>query len=153
MITVFKLNIQHQVKMRYQAEVIERRPDGVILLAEWTLPARDFGYTRFEPGDRFTEYYYTDRWFDILEIASADGKLKGWYCDIAEPALIEDSQIRQVDLELDVWVSTEGKTLILDEDEFEASPLSEVQREGARRGLQALLKMLEAREDAFSSLP
>ncbi|HKT21049.1 MAG TPA: DUF402 domain-containing protein, partial [Nitrososphaerales archaeon] len=112
----------------------------------------DLGCTRFEPGDRFIEYYYTDRWFDIQEIASADGRRKGWYCDIAEPAVIEQDQIRLVDLELDVWVSALGQPLLLDEDEFETGLLSAAQRKAAQQGVQALLKMLAAREEAFSSL-
>lgn len=152
MITVVKLSTRQREKFRYQAEVIEQRPGGVIVSAPWTLPARDLGYTRFEPGDRFTEYYYTDRWFNVQEVTSADGKRKGWYCDIAEPVVIEADQIRLVDLELDVWVSAEGQPVLLDEDEFEASSLSDAQRDAARQGVQALLQMLEAREDAFASL-
>lgn len=152
MITVVKLNTQHKVKLCYQAEVIELRPQGWILSSIWTLPARDLGCVHFETGDRFTEYYYTDRWFDIQEVTSADGGRKGWYCDIAEPVVFEKNQIRLVDLELDVWVSAEGKPLLLDEDEFEASLLSESQRDAARRGVQSLLEMLDAREDAFADL-
>lgn len=152
MITVVKLNTQHQVKLSYQAEVIEQRPQGLILSATWLLPARDLGCTHFELGDHFTEYYYTDRWFNIQEVTSADGRRKGWYCDIAEPIVIKNNQMRLVDLELDVWVSAEGTPLLLDEAEFEASPLSEAQRHAARQGVQALLQMLEAREDAFADL-
>lgn len=152
MITVVKMNIQRQVKLRYDAEVIERRPRGMIVSSAWTLPARDLGCTQFETGDRFTEYYYTDRWFDIQEVVSVNGRRKGWYCDIAEPAVIENNQILLVDLELDVWVRAEGTPFLLDEDEFEASALSDAQRIAARRGVQALLEMLEAREDAFAGL-
>ncbi len=152
MITVVKMNIQRQVKLRYDAEVIERRPQCLIVSSAWTLPARDLGCTQFEPGDRFTEYYYTDRWFDVQEVVTPNGTHKGWYCDIAEPAVIESNQVRLVDLELDVWVSTEGEPFLLDEDEFEASALSDAQRIAARRGVQALLEMLEAREDAFAGL-
>jgi Protein of unknown function (DUF402) len=153
MITVVKLSTQHQVKLCYQAEIIEQRPHGVILSSVWTQPARDLGCTHFEPGDRFREYYYTDRWFNIQEVVSAKGRRKGWYCDIAEPVVIENNQMRLVDLELDVWVSAEGKPHLLDEDEFETSSLSEAQRHAARQGVQALLEMLEAHEDAFADLP
>lgn len=152
MITVVKWNTQHQVKLCYQAEIVEQRTHGVILSSVWTLPSRDFGCTQFEPGDRFREYYYTDRWFNIQEVVSAKGKRKGWYCDIAEPVVIENNQMSLVDLELDVWVSAEGKPYLLDEDEFEASSLSEAQRIAAQQGVQALLEMLEAREDAFAHL-
>ena len=90
--------------------------------AFWTRPALTLGYTTFETGDRFTEWYFTDRWYNIFEIASPDGTLKGWYCNVAEPAEIGDDAIRCRDLLLDLWVSPTGATLILDEDEFAAEP-------------------------------
>lgn len=151
-ITVIKLDTQYRVKLCYSAEVVERRPHGVVVQSTWTAPTRDLGCARFEPGDRFTEHYYTDRWLDIQEVTRVDGDRKGWYCDIAEPAVIEGDQLKLVDLELDVWVSAAGEPLILDEDEFALRPLSEAQRAGARQGLQALLVMLEARQDAFAAL-
>lgn len=153
MITVIKLNVQKQPKVRYQGEVVKRLPHGVVIQAIWTWPARDLGYTRFETGDRFTEYYYTDRWFNIFDILSANGERKGWYCNITEPAMLFDDHIEQVDLLLDVWVSSEGKPLILDEDEFAADTiLSEEQRHGARQGLQTLLQMLADRQEVFSDI-
>lgn len=152
MITVVKQDPEGKAKLRYQGTIIKRLPDGVILQASWTNPARDLGYTRFEPGDRFIEYYYTNRWFNIFDIASTDGTRKGWYCNITEPAVIFDDRIEQIDLLLDVWVSPEGNYLILDEDEFAATTLTERQRHGAEAGLQALLQMLEARQEAFSDI-
>ena len=140
------------MKLCYPAAVVERRPHGVVVRSTWTSPIRDLGCVRFEPGDRFTEYYYTDRWFDVQEVARADGRPKGWYCDIAEPAVIEGDQLSLIDLELDVWVSASGEPLIVDEDEFAVQPLSDAQRAGARQGLRALLAMLEARQDAFAML-
>ena len=108
---------------------------------------------RFEPGDRFTEHYYADRWFDVQEVTGGDGRRKGWYCDVAEPAVIERDRVSLVDLELDVWVGAAGEAVVLDEDEFAASPLlSAAQRAGARRGLRALLRMLAERQDAFAVL-
>ena len=151
-VTVVKMDARHRVRLSYPAEVVERRPHGVVVRSTWALPTRDLGCVRFEPGDCFTEYYYTDRWFDVQEVARADGRRKGWYCDIAEPAVIEGDQLRLIDLELDVWVSAAGGPLILDEDEFAVQPLSEVQRAGARQGLHALFAMLEARRDAFAML-
>lgn len=152
MITVVKLSVQDQVKLRYQAEVIERQPQSIIVSSTWTEPLRDLGCTRFEPGDRFTEYYYPDRWFNVQEVVNSAGVRKGWYCDIAEPAVIDQGQIRMVDLELDVWVSVQGQPLVLDESEFETRPLSETQRQMAWKGLQALLTMLEARSGPFAVL-
>lgn len=151
MITVVKQNPRGETKIAYQGEILECLPNGVIIQAHWTLPAKDVGYTRFEPGDQFIEHYYTDRWFNIFAISSAAGILKGWYCNVAAPALISDERIEQIDLFLDVWVNPQGEPLILDEDEFAAdTTLTDEQRSGALQGLQTLLEMIAARKEAFS---
>jgi protein associated with RNAse G/E len=153
MITVFKLNPQGEVKIQYQGEVIKQDAHSMVIQASWTMPTRDLGYTQFEPGDRFTEYYYADRWFNIFDIADRDGVHKGWYCNIAEPAHISTDAIKQIDLLLDVWINPQGQPLLLDEDEFAAATtLSTEQRHGAQQGLQALIQMLTTREEPFARL-
>lgn len=150
-ITVIKRDPAGREKTRYQGSVLERLPNGLVIQASWTLPTKDLGYTRFEPGDRFIEYYYTDRWFNIFDIASATGQRKGWYCNVTEPAKIQRESIEQIDLLLDVWVNPAGEILILDEDEFaEDTTLSAEQRIEAQRGLQAILSLQEKRQEMFS---
>ena len=150
-ITVNKLNSLGEIKIQYQGEVLERLTDGVIIQAYWELPLKDLGYTCFEPGDRFIEYYFTNQWFNIFDISNASNERKGWYCNIAEPADIHDDQIKQKDLLLDVWVDPGGSTLLLDEDEFERdTTLDNTQRRGARQGLQDLLQMIASQIPPFS---
>ena len=151
MITVVKLNPRGETKIQYQGKVIERLSHGVKIKAYWSHPIKNLGYASFEPGDLFIEYYYTNRWYNIFDIANAKGVRKGWYCNIAEPALLFDDRIEQVDLLLDVWVSPIGETRILDEDEFAAdTTLTTGQRTGAKQGLQELLKMIADQQEAFS---
>ena len=148
MITVIKLNALGEAKIQYQGEVIERLADRVIIQAYWTHAIKDLGYTQFVPGDRFIEYYYTNRWYNIFDIATPDGTRKGWYCNIAEPAVIFADRIEQVDLLLDVWVDPTGKPLILDEDEFTSdTTLTDQQRDGAQQGLRELLEMIAAQRN------
>jgi protein associated with RNAse G/E len=153
MITVIKQDHHGKEKIRYEGKIIRRSADDIVIEAYWTLPTKDLGYTCFEPGDRFIEYYSTQRWFNIFDIASSDGIRKGWYCNIAEPANFYSDHIEQIDLLLDVWVTPEGETLMLDEDEFAAATaLSQEQRTGAELGMQALLALLAARAEPFASL-
>jgi protein associated with RNAse G/E len=153
MITVVKLNPRGETKIQYQGELVERISHGLIIQAFWSHPTKNLGYISFEPGDRFIEYYYTKRWYNIFDIASAQGVRKGWYCNIAQPAILFDDRIEQVDLLLDVWVSPTGEILILDEDEFAAdATLSAEQRNGAKQGLQELLSVIAKRHEAFSTL-
>ena len=151
MITVIKRDPVGEEKTRYTGEVIERRSDSVVIEAYWTREAKDLGYTRFEPGDRFIEYYFTNRWFNVFAISNNNGSRKGWYCNVAAPAVISADCVEQIDLLLDVWVDPTGRLLVLDEDEFEADPtLSDEQRKGARQGLRDLLGMIALRKDLFS---
>ncbi|HVB72138.1 MAG TPA: DUF402 domain-containing protein [Ktedonobacteraceae bacterium] len=153
MVTVVKLNPLGEVRIQYEGEMIKRLSDGVVIQAYWKQPAKDLGYTRFEPGDSFTEYYFTNRWYNIFDIASADGQRKGWYCNIAQPASIFEDRIEQIDLLLDVWVDPRGSTLVLDEDEFEADHTLDAQvRQRALDALQVLLQVIAAREEPFMSI-
>ena len=153
MITVVKQNPRGEPKIQYQGKVLERLAHGVIIVAHWSQGTKELGYTTFEPGDRFIEYYYSNRWYNIFDIASANGVRKGWYCNIAEPAVLFDERIEQVDLLLDVWVNPRGDILILDEDEFAADTmLSDEQRNEAKQGLQELLDLIANREDVFSNI-
>jgi uncharacterized protein len=153
MITIIKLDPVGTEKTRYTGTILEHLAYGIVIGATWTRPDWDLGYTRFETGDQFVEYYYANRWFNIFAIANKEGIRKGWYCNIAEPACISTDTISQVDLYLDVWINPAGEILLLDEDEFEtATILNERQRLGARQGLQELLGMLEAREEAFAHI-
>jgi uncharacterized protein len=150
MITVVKLNTAGEAKIQYEGEIIRRLEHGVVIRAYWKRATMDLGYVRFEPGDCFTEYYYSDRWYNIFDIADAGGQRKGWYCNITQPASIFCERIEQVDLLLDVWVDPRGVPLVLDEDEFAVDrTMSAGVRQGALEGLQELLEMIAAQREPF----
>jgi len=154
MVTVVKLNPHGEPKIQYTGEIVRRLSNGVVISAFWRHPPKYLGYTRFEPGDHFTEYYFTDRWYNIFDIVSTGGQRKGWYCNVAQPAMIFDKRIEQIDLLLDVWVDLQGTPLILDQDEFDANiTMSDEQRDGARQGLQDLLQVIASQEEPFVFMP
>ncbi|WP_030968268.1 DUF402 domain-containing protein [Streptomyces sp. NRRL S-1824] len=129
-----------RTKIRYPADVV--RDDGirVTVTAPWAAPGvRDFGFVRFEPGDVFTEHYWRDRWFAVKEVRTGAGTLKGWYCDITRPAVLRDGELLVEDLDLDLWVSADGSSVLrLDEDEFEESGLTARDPAAADAARQAL---------------
>ncbi|MFJ7198502.1 MULTISPECIES: DUF402 domain-containing protein [unclassified Streptomyces] len=144
-----------RTKIRYPADVV--RDDGVrvTVRAPWAAPGvRDFGFVRFEPGDVFTEHYWRDRWFAVKEVRTGEGGLKGWYCDITRPAVLRDGQLLVEDLDLDLWVSADGSSVLrLDEDEFEESGLAgrdPAAAGAARRALDELEHL--ARAEGLASL-
>ena len=64
-------------------------------------------------------YYWPDRWYSLLEAYTADGELAEVYVNIGSPAVIEDSQVRFTDYELDVSRRPPGDARLEDEDEFQ----------------------------------
>ncbi|MFB7371043.1 DUF402 domain-containing protein [Streptomyces sp. NPDC056222] len=129
-----------RTKIRYPAEVLTDAGTRLSVRAPWAAEGvRDFGFVRFEPGDMFVEHYWRDRWYAVKEVRSSDGTLKGWYCDVTRPAVIDGAEVVVEDLDLDLWVSADGSEVLrLDEDEFEASGLAASDPEAAACAVAAL---------------
>ncbi|MEU6876603.1 DUF402 domain-containing protein [Streptomyces sp. NPDC046712] len=129
-----------RTKIRYPAEVVADDGTRLSVRAPWAAEGvRDFGFVRFESGDVFVEHYWRDRWYAVKEVRSADGTLKGWYCDVTRPAAIDGAEVVVEDLDLDLWVSADGSEVLrLDEDEFEASGLAASDPEAAACAVAAL---------------
>ena len=112
----------------------------------------DLGFVVLEPGDRWTEYFYADRWYNIFEIHASDGRLKGWYCNVTRPASIGNGEVAAEDLALDLWVAPDGEPQVLDEDEFDALAISPAEREAARQALAELQGMVVQRVAPFDRI-
>ncbi|MGW0842975.1 DUF402 domain-containing protein [Streptomyces sp. NPDC002787] len=129
-----------RTKIRYPARLLSDDGTRIAVRASWASDGvRDFGFVRFEPGDVFTEYYWRDRWYAVKEVRDARGRLKGWYCDITRPATLSGGELVVEDLDLDLWRSADGTTVLrLDEDEFAESGLAESDPEAAGAAVTAL---------------
>jgi len=126
----------------YKGDELQRDETSIVLEALFTRADMPFQDVVFKKGDRFVEYYYSDRWYNIFEIYDRDdGQIKGWYCNIGKPALIEDHVVSYVDLALDLWVSLDGKQTVLDEDEFDELGLDEGLRSDALKALEDLKEL------------
>lgn len=141
-VKVQKKNPAGEVTYEYEGALISRDETSIILEALFDRADTPFMDVILKTGDRFVEYYYTDRWYNIFAVHDReDKKIKGWYCNIGMPAVIEDSVVSYIDLALDLWVSTDGTQTVLDEDEFEQLGLNEEIRAGALRGLDELKQL------------
>lgn len=141
-IKVQKKNPAGEVLYEYEGVLLSRDENSVKLEALFDRADMPFMDVVFKKGDRFVEHYYTDRWYNIFVIHDhANGKIKGWYCNIGKPAVIEDGTVSYVDLALDLWVSADGKQTVLDEDEFVELGLNEELRASALNGLDELKQL------------
>ncbi len=143
---ILKKNLADEVTWQYEGVELHRDENSITVEAFFNrddLPFQDIVLKR---DDRFVETFYTDKWFNIFEIYDRDGgELKGWYCNITKPAVIEDGKVSYVDLALDLWVSANGVRTVLDEDDFEELNLDEELKQKALAGLHELEAYFESK--------
>ena len=138
-IKVLKKDLAGNVTWQYEGVVLRREDHSVTLEALFNRDDLPFMDVVLKRNDRFVETFYTDRWYNIFEIYDRDDQqLKGYYCNIGKPAVIEDGVVSYVDLALDLWVSADGKQTVLDEDEFEKLDLDSATRQQAYNALDEL---------------
>ncbi len=141
-LTVYKLDANGDEVWRYPAAVLQRSDTSIQLEAFFNREDTDLGYATFYQGDRFVEYFFSDRWYNIFAVYDADGHLfRGWYCNICRPAEISETAVRCDDLALDVWVTPSWEPSVLDEDEFAALDLSVEDRRAAVAALEQLVQI------------
>ncbi|HKG53240.1 MAG TPA: DUF402 domain-containing protein [Anaerolineales bacterium] len=145
-IKVQKKNPAGEVTYEYEGVLLSRDENSVTLEALFDRADMPFMDVIFKTGDRFLESYYTDRWYNIFAIHDRDTeKIKGWYCNIGKPAVIQDGIVSYVDLALDLWVAVDGTQTVLDEDEFEELKLNEELKTAALRGLDELKHLFKSK--------
>ena len=143
---VLKKNLAEEVTWQYEGVMLSRAENAITLEALFNRDDMPFMDIVLKRNDRFVETFYSDRWYNIFEIYDRDdGKLKGFYCNIGKPAVIEDDFVSYVDLALDLWVSTDGRQTVLDEDELEALNLDSELKQKVYAGLKELQGLFKSK--------
>jgi hypothetical protein len=107
---------------------------------------------RLRRGDRFVESFYTDRWYNVFAVYDVEtATFKGWYCNIARPAAIAPGGLTCEDLALDLLVFPDGRSIVLDVDEFEALSLTGEEQQHALSALEELQRMASLGEGPFAA--
>lgn len=117
---------------RYEGRLVRRDEHSVVLEAPFVIDVEQYTLLDvvLKRGDRFVETYYDDRYYNVYEIFDRDdGRLKGWYCNLSRPARFSANTVAWVDLALDLWVWPDGRSEILDRDEFDLLPLDASERD------------------------
>jgi uncharacterized protein len=142
-VTVYKLDEHGQEVWQYPARLVARTADFVKLEANFIREDMDLGFATFRRGDRFVEYFYTDRWYNVFAVYDRDGEvLKGWYCNVCRPVVFKDDAVYCEDLALDLWhAPDQSQPLVLDEEEFAALDIPPADRQQARQALKQLIQL------------
>lgn len=141
---ILKKNLADEVTWQYEGVELNRDENSITIEALFNRDDLPFQGIVLKRNDRFVETFYTDKWYNIFAIYDRDdGKLKGWYCNIGKPAVIQDGALSYVDLALDLWVSADGKQTVLDEDELDELNLDDELKKKVYDGLRELQTLFE----------
>jgi len=151
-VTVRKLDHDGHEVAAYPGKVLERTAHSIVLRTSWKLESRDLSFVRLETGDRWVEYFYSDRWYNVFEMHGTNDELKGWYCNVCRPAQIGEGEVTAEDLALDLWVSPDGEMTLLDEDEFAELELPPEEKLAALDALAELRRKVQQGERPFGTL-
>ena len=148
-VTVLKLDPWGKETWRYEGRILRSDGTSLVLEAFFNRDNRPFMGTTLKRGDRFVEFYYSDRWYNVFEIYDRDdGSFKGWYGNVSTPTIFAQDRVEYRDLYLDVWAEPSGLQTVLDEEEFHNAPLDDLTRARALRGLAALQAHLSNQKTA-----
>jgi hypothetical protein len=99
------------------------------------------GKVLLEPGDRFVETYFTDRWYNFFQIyAGQSDVMKCFYFNLSRPAVFYEDRIEWEDLALDLIVYPDGQKELIDQDEFARLNIDEKTRQICWQTLTDLLQ-------------
>jgi len=144
---IYKKNLAGEVTWQYEGVILSRDENSVTLQALFNRDDMPFMGITLKRDDRFVETFYSDRWYNIFEIYDRDdGKFKGWYCNIAQPAVLEEDSVSYGDLALDLWVSADGRQTVLDEDELAALDLDQKLKKKVYAALQELQAVFKTKK-------
>jgi len=143
---ILKKNLKEEVLWQYEGVEVSRGENSVTVEAFFNRDDLPFQGIVLKRNDRFVETFFSNKWYNIFEIYDCDdGRLKGWYCNLAKPAVIDAESVAYVDLALDLWVTPDGVQKVLDEDEFEALELNDEMRANVIAGLRELEEYFESK--------
>lgn len=108
-------------RFSYPVQVLRWRPCHVIVSGVFG-PEVEGRSPIFRPGDVTMEFFWTDRWWNVIAGYRPDsGELTGYYCNVAKTprwSAGDDPVIAYTDLDLDLIVFPDGRIELHDEDEF-----------------------------------
>lgn len=100
---------------RFPCVAVEMTASRAVLLYALTR-ARRLGGIDLTPGMVTVAYYWVDRPYNVYHWISPQGQTVAWYFNVSGPVRIADGRVEWQDLEVDVLVTPDLRTQVLDED-------------------------------------
>jgi uncharacterized protein len=157
LIDIAALKYDQQVHLQFTAEIVD--DDGDQVRIRYPLGTRIQHHTRgllFREETNTEVWLWRSRWYNVFVNLYPDGSAKSFYCNVAQPVVLDSVRLYWIDLDLDVKVRPDGSYDILDEDEFEVHRLkygypADVQIK-ARQAVTEILDLARSRQGPFALL-
>lgn len=153
-ITVEARKYDSSLHRTWQTRLLRREDSLIVVEGEFEREVRHPQLGLIAVGTRSVEYFWTDRWYSVFRFCEPSGELRNYYCNVNQPAVLEDGTLSFVDLDIDVLVAPDFAYSILDRDEFTFNARRfnyppEVLNE-AENALHEILDLIERRRFPFS---
>ena len=111
--------------------------------------------SRGRPHSRRTrvDFHHQHASLQLFRVQDVDsGALKGYYCNLTRPAQISETDVKADDLDLDIFVKPDGEILVLDEEDYNKLPLSDVERAAVQGTVEEIYQRVAKREAPFDEI-
>lgn len=130
--------------------VIESNKKRIVAVTNktWVSEADGRRWVTREPAICF---FYPDKWYNVICMIRKTGIF--YYCNLASPSIYDGEALKNIDYDLDVKVNPLGKTMLLDEDEYEEHGnemgYSPKLKRAIESGLEELMADIDAKRSPF----
>lgn len=120
-VTVISRKYDLSIRRTWECRLVERRDQLLIFVGEFdqTVEHPDLGL--IEAGTVSYEYYWLDRWYNVFRFHTPDGEFRNFYCNINMPPTFKNGVLEYIDLDIDLILWPDGRTITLDEADFETN--------------------------------
>lgn len=119
LLTVQSLKYDGRVHREWRAELLRQDGPLIVVEGEFEEEVRHPLLGTILAGTLSTEYYWLDRWYSVFRFQEPTGALRNYYCNINTPPQLADRMLTFIDLDVDILVSPDFTTRVLDEEEFD----------------------------------
>ena len=131
---------------------LERVDDELIIVRSLAKNGMRFEDASFEAGDHLIQYIFRRKWFCIDEFRSAAGNTKYRFCHISRLSEFTTSLLVVQDLILDILVKPNGKSKLVDLDEYRqrSAMMDSVLKLNIEKAKEELLQMIQSKHFPFN---
>ncbi|MFN6963381.1 MAG: DUF402 domain-containing protein [Pyrinomonadaceae bacterium] len=154
-ITVIARHFDRSLRRTWNCRAVDTIGDLHVLVGEFDREVIHPELGIIRRGTLSYEFYWLDRWYNVFRFHEPDGELRNYYCNVNMPPSFDGRTLDYVDLDIDILVTPDMSTKILDLDEFETNcrryQIPEDIRERAHQAVRDLLGMVQKRDFPFDT--